>query len=139
VKILAERVAKLEVLSDTTCIKFSQMGVSSLSKVYGWVHQHYGTHRFGLMCDVYMLFDRILGYSDSDQLAMMNKMGYRVTCNLAPGSEAMALFSMSHIVPRMFHHTTAGSFGVGRHVSDESTLRSKDIMKVFHLISRPTL
>jgi hypothetical protein len=23
--------------------------------------------------------------------------------------------------------------------SDESTLRSKDIMKVFHLISRPTL
>jgi hypothetical protein len=24
-------------------------------------------------------------------------------------------------------------------ISDESTLRSKDIMKVFHLISRPTL
>jgi hypothetical protein len=31
VKILVERVAKLEVLSDTTCIQFSQLGLSSLS------------------------------------------------------------------------------------------------------------
>jgi hypothetical protein len=74
VKILAERAAKLEVLSDTTCIKFSQLGLSSLSEVSGWVRQHYGTHRFGLMCDVYVLFDRIIGDSDSDQLDMMNKM-----------------------------------------------------------------
>jgi hypothetical protein len=29
--------------------------------------------------------------------------------------------------------------GIFRGCSDESTLRSKDIMKVFHLISRPTL
>jgi hypothetical protein len=37
VKILTERVAKLEVLSDTTCIQFSQLGLSSLSEVSGWV------------------------------------------------------------------------------------------------------
>jgi hypothetical protein len=76
------------------------------------------------MCDVYVLFDRILGGSDSDQLTMMNKMQYQVNCNLATGSEAMALFSFSHIVPRMFHHTTAGSFGVGRHVSALSQLKT---------------
>jgi hypothetical protein len=124
VKILAERVAKLEVLSDTTCIKFSQLGLSSLSEMSGWVRQHYGTHRFGLMCDVYVLFDRILGDSDSDQFSMMNKMQYQVKCNLATGSEAMALLSLSHIVPRMFHPTTAGSFGVGRHVSALSQLKT---------------
>jgi hypothetical protein len=124
VKILAERAAKFEVLSYTTCIQFSQLGLSSLSEVYGWVRQHYGTHRFGLMCDDYVLFDRILGDSDSDQFAMMNKMQYQVKCNLATGSEAMYLFSMSHIVPRMFHHTTAGSFGVGRHVSALSQLKT---------------
>jgi hypothetical protein len=56
------------------------------------VRQHHGTHRFGLMCDVYVLFDRILGDSNSDQLAMMNKMKYQEKCNLATGSEAMALF-----------------------------------------------
>jgi hypothetical protein len=65
VKILTERVDKFEVLSDTTCIQFSQLGLSSLSEVSGWVRQHYGTHWFGLMCDVYVLFDRILGDSDS--------------------------------------------------------------------------
>jgi hypothetical protein len=94
------------------------MGLSSLSEVSGWVRQHYGTHCFGLMCDVYVIFDPILGDSDSDQLVMMiNKTQYQVKCNLATGSEAMALFSLSHIVSRMFHHTTAGSFGVGCHVS----------------------
>jgi hypothetical protein len=124
VKILAERVAKLEVLSDTNCIQFSQLGLSSLSEMSGWVHKHYGTHRFGLICDVYVLFDCILGDSDSDQLAMMNKMQYQVKCNLATGSEAMALFSLSRIVPRMFHHTTAGSFGVGHHVSALSQLKT---------------
>jgi hypothetical protein len=72
VKILAEKVAKLEDVSDNTYIQFSQLGLSSLSEVYGWVRQHYGRHRFGLMCDVYVLFDRILGDSDSDYLAMMN-------------------------------------------------------------------
>jgi hypothetical protein len=60
------KIAKLEVLSDTTCIQFSQLGLSSLSEVSGWVRQHYGMHRFGLMCDVYVLFDRIFGDSDSD-------------------------------------------------------------------------
>jgi hypothetical protein len=124
VKILAERVAKLEVLSDTTCIQFSQLGLSSLIEVSGWVRQHYGTHCFGLRCDVYVLFDRILGDSDSDQLAMMNNMQYQVKCNLARGSEAMALFSLSHIVLRMFHHTTAGYFGVGHHVSALSQLKT---------------
>jgi hypothetical protein len=78
VNILAERVAKLEVLSDTTCIQFSHLGLSSISEVSGWVRQHYGMHRFGLMCDVYVLFDRILGDIDSDQLVMMNKMQYQV-------------------------------------------------------------
>jgi hypothetical protein len=76
------------------------------------------------MCDVYVLFDRILGDSDSDQLAMMNKMQYQVNFNLAAGSDAMALFSLSHIVPRMFHLTTAGSFGVGRHVSALSQFKT---------------
>jgi hypothetical protein len=88
------------------------------------VRQHYGTHRFGLMCDVYVLFDRILGDSDSDRLAMMNKMQYQVKRNLATGSEAMALFSLSNIVPRMFHNTTAGSFRVGRRVSALSQLKT---------------
>jgi hypothetical protein len=123
-KILAERVAKLKVLSDTTCMQLSQLGLSSLSEVSGWVRQHYGTHRFCLMCDVYVLFDRILGDSESDQLAMMNKMQYQMKCNLAMGSKAMDLFSLYHIVPCMFHHTTPGSFGVGRHVSALSQLKS---------------
>jgi hypothetical protein len=78
VKILTERVAKLEVLSDTTSNQFSQLVLISLSEVSGWVRQHYGTHRFGLMCDVYVLSDRILGDSYSDQLVMMNKMQYQV-------------------------------------------------------------
>jgi hypothetical protein len=76
------------------------------------------------MCDVYVLFYRILGGSDLDQLAMMNNMQYQVKCNLFTGSEAVALFSLSHIVPRMFHHTTARSFGVGRHVSALSQLKT---------------
>jgi hypothetical protein len=42
------------------------------------VRQHYGTHRFGLICNVYVQFDRILGDNGSDQLAMMNKMQYQV-------------------------------------------------------------
>jgi hypothetical protein len=36
----------------------------------------------------------------------------------------MALFSLSHIFPRMFHHTTAGSFRVRRHVSALSQLKT---------------
>jgi hypothetical protein len=55
---------------------------------------------------------------------MMNKMQYQVKCNLATGSEVMALFSLSHIVPRMFHHTTSGSFRVGHHVSALSQLKT---------------
>jgi hypothetical protein len=76
------------------------------------------------MCDVYVIFDRILGDSDLDKLAMMNRMQYQVKWNLATGSEEMALFSLSHIVPHMFHHTTTGSFGMGRHVSALSQLKT---------------
>jgi hypothetical protein len=76
------------------------------------------------MCDVYLILDWILGDSDADQLTMMNKMQYQVKCNLAIGSEAMALFSLSHIVPKIFHHSTAGSFGVGRHMSALSELKT---------------
>jgi hypothetical protein len=36
----------------------------------------------------------------------------------------MTLFSLSHIVLRMFHHTTAGSFGVGHHLSALSQLQT---------------
>jgi hypothetical protein len=51
-------------------------------------------------------------------------MQYQVKCNLSTGSEAMALFSLSHIVPKIFHHSTAGSFGVGRHMSAFSQLKT---------------
>jgi hypothetical protein len=36
----------------------------------------------------------------------------------------MALFSLSHIVPNIFHHSTAGLFGVGRHMSALSQLKT---------------
>jgi hypothetical protein len=52
VKILAERVAKLEVLSDTTCIQFSQLGLNSLSEVSGWVLQHYLTASLGIAIQI---------------------------------------------------------------------------------------
>jgi hypothetical protein len=54
---------------------------------------------------------------------MMNKMQYQVKCNLSTGSEAMALFSLSHIVTKIFHHSTAGSFGVGSHMYALSQLK----------------
>jgi hypothetical protein len=53
----------------------------------------------------------------------MYKMQYQVKCNLATGSDKMPLFLLSRIVPHMFHYTTAGSFGVGRHVSALSQLK----------------
>jgi hypothetical protein len=36
----------------------------------------------------------------------------------------MALFSLSHIVPNIFDHSTAGLFGVGRHMSTLSQLKT---------------
>jgi hypothetical protein len=98
-KIMEERLAKLELLSDSTSIPFSQLGLNSLAETPAWVRLNYGTHRFGLMCDVYLILDRILGDIDADKLTMMNKMQYQVKCNLSTGSEAMELFSLSHIVP----------------------------------------
>jgi hypothetical protein len=123
-KIMEERLANLELLSDSMSIQFSQLGLNSLAETSAWVRLNYGTHRFGPMCDVYLILDRILGDSDADQLTMMNKMQYQVKCNLSTGSEAMALFSSSHIVPNIFHHSTAGSFGVGRHMSALSQLKT---------------
>jgi hypothetical protein len=117
IKVTEERLTKLELLPDSTSIQFSQLGLNSLAETSAWVRLNYGTHRFGLMCDIYLILDRILGDSDADQLTMLNKLQYQVKCNLATGSEAMALFSLFHIVPKIFHHSTAGSFGVGRHVS----------------------
>jgi hypothetical protein len=122
-KIMEERLTKLELLSDSTSIQFSQLGLNSLAETSAWVRLNYGTHRFGLMCDVYFILDRILGDSDADQLTMMNKMQYQIKYNLSTGSEAMALFSLSHIVPKIFHHSTAGSFGVGMHMSALSQLK----------------
>jgi hypothetical protein len=84
-KIMEERLAKLELLSDSTSIQFSQLGLNSLAETSAWVRLNYGTHRFGLICDVYFILDRILGDSDVDQLTMMNKMQYQVKCNLATG------------------------------------------------------
>jgi hypothetical protein len=110
-------------IDDTTGARFS-VGGDDEEETSAWVHLNYGTHRFGLMCDVYLILDYILGDSDVDQLSMMNKMQYQVKCNLATGSEAMALFSLSHIVPKIFYHSTAGSFGVGRHMSALSQLET---------------
>jgi hypothetical protein len=124
IKIAEEHLDKLELLSDSTSIQFSQLGLNSLAETSAWVCLNCGTHRFGLMCDVYWILDRILGESDADQLTMMNKMQYQVKCNLATGSEAMALFSLSHIIPKICHHSTAGSFGVGRHMSALSQLKT---------------
>jgi hypothetical protein len=76
------------------------------------------------MCDVYLILDRILGDSDADQFTMMKNMQYQVKCSLATGSEAMALLSLSHILPKIFNHSTAGSFGVGRHMSTLSQLKT---------------
>jgi hypothetical protein len=123
-KIMEERLAKLEMLSDSASIQFSQLGLNSLAETSAWVCLNYGTHRFDLTCDVYLILDRILGDSDADQLTMMKKMQYQVKCNLATGSEAMALFNLSHIAPKIFHHSTAGSFGVGRHISALSQLKT---------------
>jgi hypothetical protein len=39
----------------------------------------------------------------------------------------------------LFKSKVDGEIHLRGSVSDERTLRSKDIMKVFHLISRPTL
>jgi hypothetical protein len=125
-KIMEERLANLELLSDSMSIQFSQLGLNSLAETSAWFRLNYGTHRFGLMCDVYLILDRILGDSDADQLTMMNKMQYQVKCNLATGFEAMALFSLSHIVPKIFNHSTAGSFGVGRHMSALSQLKTRE-------------
>jgi hypothetical protein len=124
IKVMEERLAKIELLSDSTSIQFGQLGLNSLEETSDWVRLNYGTHRVGLMCDVYLILDCILGDSDSDQLIMMNKMQYQVKCNLSTGSEAMALLSLSHIVPKIFHHSTAGSFGVGRHMSALSQLKT---------------
>jgi hypothetical protein len=121
---MEEILAKLELLSDSTIIQFGKSGLNSLAETSAWFHLNYGTHRFGLMCDVYLILDRILGDSDADQLSMMKKMQYQVKRNLATGSEAMALFSLYHIVPKTFHHSTAGSFGVGRHMSALSQLKT---------------
>jgi hypothetical protein len=124
IKVMEERPAKLELLSDSTSIQFGQLGLNSVAETSTWVRFNYGTHRFGLMCDVYLILDRILGDSNANQLTMMNKMQYQVKCNLATGSEAMDFFYLSHIVPKIFHHSTAGSFGVGRHMSALSQLKT---------------
>jgi hypothetical protein len=99
------------------------LGLNSFPETSAWVRLNYGTHRFGFMFDVYLILESILGDSDADQLSMMNKMQYQVRCNLATGSEARAFFSLSHIVPKIFHHSTAGSFRVGRHMSALSQLK----------------
>jgi hypothetical protein len=124
IKVMEEHLSKLELLSDSTSIQFGQLGINSVAETSSWVRLNYGTHRFGLMCDVYLIMDCILGDSYADQLSMMNKMQYQVKCNLATGSEAIALFSLYHIVPKIFHHSTAGSFGVGRHMSALSQLET---------------
>jgi hypothetical protein len=87
-KIMEERLAKLELLSDSMGIQLSQLGLNSLAETSAWVRINYGTHRFGIMCDVYLNLDHILGDSDAYKLTMMNKMQYQVKCNLATGSEA---------------------------------------------------
>jgi hypothetical protein len=61
IKVTEERLAKLELLSDSTSIKFSQLGLNSLAETSAWVRLNYGTHRCGLMCEVYLILYRILG------------------------------------------------------------------------------
>jgi hypothetical protein len=60
-KIMEKRLAKLKLLSDSTRIQVSQLGLNSLAETSAWVRLNYGTHGFGLMCDVYFNFGPYLG------------------------------------------------------------------------------
>jgi hypothetical protein len=77
IKVMEEHLTKLEFLSDSTSIQFSQLDLNSLVETSAWVRSNYGTHRVCLMCDVYLSLDRILGDSDADQLTMMKKCNIR--------------------------------------------------------------
>lgn len=111
---LEGRLLRLENDQDETTVKFSKLGLSGIDETHAWVKMSFPSRRYGLVIDVYTLCERMYGDSESDQASMLNLLDKQMKLKLFTGAEALAVSSLRHPIPRLFHSASSAAFGDGR-------------------------
>jgi hypothetical protein len=113
-KVLTEANAKLEqrfsqVVADNEAdaVKFAGLGLRSLEETAAWVESHFSSRSYGLIFDVYLLFDLLAEDGGATTTKdFMTEMKRRDELDIATESEGQALTAFLTEVPRLFHTTT---------------------------------
>jgi hypothetical protein len=123
-KALTEANAKLEqrfsqVVADNEAdaVKFAGLGLRSLEETAAWVENHFSSRSYGLIFDVYLLFDLLAEDGGATTTKdFMTEMKRRDELDIATESEGQALTAFLTEVPRLFH-TTTGTVGLADNAS----------------------
>jgi hypothetical protein len=100
---LLEDVGALKLTTETTAIKFGNLGIRNLQESSPWVALNFSEERYGLVVDPLNLLDRLFGDDQVDPLTQLKTMESRMKLNIDTGAESSSITSMGHLRPRIFH------------------------------------
>lgn len=100
---LVDDVGTLKLSTETTAIKFGNLGIRNLQECSRWVTLHFSEERYGLVVDPLNLLDRLFGDDQVDPLTQLKTMESRMKLNIDTGAESSSITSMGHLRPRIFH------------------------------------
>jgi hypothetical protein len=103
---LEQRFAQVISENEADAIKFAGLGLRSLEETAAWVESHFPKRAYGLIFDVYLLFDLIADEGAVTQKDLMTEMKRREELDIATEAEGQALTAFLCEVPRLFHSTS---------------------------------
>jgi hypothetical protein len=109
---LLEQHALVVAENESEDIKFAGLGLRLLEETAGWVETNFSKRTYGLIFDVYLLFDLIADEGAVAQKDLMTEMKRREELDIATEAEGQALTAFLCEVPRLFHSATAGTIAL---------------------------
>jgi hypothetical protein len=103
---LERRFAQVIAENEADVVKFAGLGLRSLEETAAWVENHFPKRVYGLIFDVYLLFDLIADEGAMTQKDLMTEMKRREELDIATEAEGQALTAFLCEVPRLFHSAT---------------------------------
>ena len=100
---LVDDVGALKLTTETTAVKFGNLGIRNLQECSRWVTANFSEERYGLVVDPLNLLDRLFGDDQVDPLTQLKTMESRMKLNIDTGAESSSITSMGHLRPRIFH------------------------------------
>jgi hypothetical protein len=103
---LEQRFAQVISENEADAIKFAGLGLRSLEETAAWVESDFPKRAYGLIFDVYLLFDLIANEGAVTQKDLMTEMKRREELDIATEAEGQALIAFLCEVPRLFHSSS---------------------------------